>query len=42
MPAGDMAEFREKAKAYFGERAEDFLAACGDDFEAKRIFRFPR
>ena len=37
MPAGDMAEFREKARTYFGERADDFLKACGDDFdEAKK------
>ena len=36
VPAGDMAEFRANAAKYLGDRADDFLAACGDDFaEAK-------
>ena len=36
LAAGDMAEFRAKAKECFGGRTEEFLAACGDDLaEAK-------
>ena len=35
--AKNMEEFRAEAHRYFGERAEDFLADCGEDFaEAKR------
>ena len=37
LSAKDMDEFRAEAKQYFGERAEEFLADCGEDFaEAKR------
>ena len=36
MPAGDMAQFREKARELFGARAEEFLAACGDDPETAK------
>ncbi len=32
IPAANMSEFREKAQSYFGGKAEEFLAACGDDF----------
>ena len=41
LPAGDMAEFREQAKTFFGDRADEFLAACGDDFEAAKAKSAP-
>ncbi len=35
-PAEDMEQFRAKAREFFGDRAEAFLAACGDDFETAK------
>ena len=41
LPAADMAEFRANAKTYFGDRADEFLAACGDDLDAAKAKSAP-